>query len=164
MVADGLLTRQRYREVPPRVDYELTERSRDLMPVIGALARWGYDWTWSEPRPGERVEIGAILRAAPGLLSPAKSLDGTLACAVAGERGQDRVYVLTASGGSVTISEDPADAAADATVSGDVATWVRALGPAGDTGGLQFSGDRTLADTLLGELWGAAAAQQRAAA
>src|SRR4026209_2727109 len=26
--------RQRYREVPPRVDYELTERSRELMPVI----------------------------------------------------------------------------------------------------------------------------------
>ena len=47
MVADGLLTRQRYREVPPRVDYELTERSRELMPVLGALARWGYDWTWT---------------------------------------------------------------------------------------------------------------------
>src|SRR5689334_12227808 len=53
MVADGLLTRQRYREVPPRVDYELTERSRELMPVLGALARWGYDWTWGTPRPGE---------------------------------------------------------------------------------------------------------------
>ena len=51
MVADGLLTRQRYREVPPRVDYELTERSRELIPVLGALARWGYDWTWSAPRP-----------------------------------------------------------------------------------------------------------------
>ena len=47
MVADGLLTRQRYREVPPRVDYELTERSRELMPVLGALARWGYDWSWT---------------------------------------------------------------------------------------------------------------------
>ena len=70
MVADGLLTRQRYREVPPRVDYELTERSRELMPVVGALARWGYDWTWTAPRQGEDINIGAIFRLAPGLLSP----------------------------------------------------------------------------------------------
>jgi DNA-binding HxlR family transcriptional regulator len=43
MVADGLLTRQRYREVPPRVDRELTERSRELIPGFGALARWAHD-------------------------------------------------------------------------------------------------------------------------
>ncbi len=66
MVADGLLTRQRYREVPPRVDYELTERARDLLPVVGALARWGYHWAWGPPRPGEAIDIGAILRSAPG--------------------------------------------------------------------------------------------------
>ena len=58
MVADGLLTRQRYREVPPRVDYELTERSRELMPVLGALARWGYDWTWG-PRARVRTSTSA---------------------------------------------------------------------------------------------------------
>jgi hypothetical protein len=164
MVADGLLTRQRYREVPPRVDYELTERSRELMPVIGALARWGYDWTWSEPRTGERVEIGAILRTAPGLLAPAKSVKGTLECFVENERGQDRSYVLTASGGEVTIAEVPADAP-DARVTGSVAAWVRALGPAGDTKALQFTGDRKLADALLGELGTAAAdGRTRAAA
>jgi DNA-binding HxlR family transcriptional regulator len=50
MVADGMLTRKRFREVPPRVDYELTERARELMPVLGELARWGYDWAWSPPR------------------------------------------------------------------------------------------------------------------
>ena len=66
MVADGLLTRQRYREVPPRVDYELTERSRELMPVLGALARWGYDWTWGSPRPGEDVNVGRDLPARAG--------------------------------------------------------------------------------------------------
>ena len=62
MVADGMLTRKRYREVPPRVDYELTPRARDLMPVLGELALWGYRWAWSQPRAGERVDVGAILR------------------------------------------------------------------------------------------------------
>jgi DNA-binding HxlR family transcriptional regulator len=165
MVADGLLTRQRYREVPPRVDYELTERSRELMPVIGALARWGYDWTWSAPRAGERVEIGAILRTAPGLLSPAKSLKGTVACLVEGERGQDRSYALTAANGSVSIDES-ASGAPDAQATGNVKAWVRALGPDGDFSGLNFTGDKALAESLLGGLSTAAqgAARHSAAA
>ncbi len=68
MVADGMLTRKRYREVPPRVDYALTERARDLMPVLGELARWGYEWAWSSPRSSESVDLGAIFRLAPGLI------------------------------------------------------------------------------------------------
>ena len=68
MVADGMLTRQRYREVPPRVDYELTERARELMPILGELARWGYAWAWGSPRASEAVDIGAIFRLAPGLV------------------------------------------------------------------------------------------------
>ena len=70
MVADGMLTRKRYREVPPRVDYELTERARELMPILGELARWGYEWAWSPPRASESVDLGAIFRLAPGLLAP----------------------------------------------------------------------------------------------
>src|ERR1041384_6626866 len=68
MVADGLLTRQRYREVPPRVDYELTERARGLVPVIGALAAWGFAWAWGPPNDDEAIDIGAIFRVIPGLI------------------------------------------------------------------------------------------------
>src|SRR5881394_726509 len=68
MVADGMLTRKRYREVPPRVDYELTERSRELAPVLGELARWGYEWAWGPPRETERVDVGAIFRLIPRAL------------------------------------------------------------------------------------------------
>ena len=157
MVADGLLTRQRYREVPPRVDYELTERSRELMPVIGALARWGYDWTWTAPRPGEDVNIGAIFRAAPGLLEVPAAVSGSVEFVVAAERGTpERAYVLSADQGRVTISEQPAQSP-DARVGGSVGDWINALGPDGDTSGLDISGRAGLAEALLEGFTGAAA-------
>lgn len=39
--ADGLISRTVYAEVPPRVEYQLTERGRTLQPVIEALRIWG---------------------------------------------------------------------------------------------------------------------------
>jgi DNA-binding HxlR family transcriptional regulator len=148
MVADGLLTRQRYREVPPRVDYELTERARDLMPVLGALARWGYEWTWGPPREGEDIDIGAIFRLAPGLVQTPKSVKGTVAIAATGKGGKPRDYVLRARNGSVEV-EEREEANADARVKGSQSAWIAALGPDRDRGGLEISGDRRLVDALL---------------
>jgi hypothetical protein len=157
MVADGLLTRQRYREVPPRVDYELTERSKDLMPVLGALARWGYSWTWSSPKAGEEINIGAIFRLAPGLLAPAPGLRGTTEIAVQPGDGQGpEIYVLTAADGVVTVSERPAEAP-DSRVSGSVDAWVRALGPEADSSELEYSGARELGETMVAGFADAAA-------
>jgi DNA-binding HxlR family transcriptional regulator len=164
MVADGLLTRQRYREVPPRVDYELTERSRELMPVIGALARWGYDWTWTAPRPGEDINIGAIFRLAPGMIEPPAGLEGTVELIVEPEgEAPERHYRLTASRGRVEISENGSEAAPVATVSGSQAAWVHALGPDGSPEDLAFTGNRGLADQILAGFTEAAAAARRAA-
>ena len=161
MVADGLLTRQRYREVPPRVDYELTERSRELMPVLGALARWGYDWTWSAPRSGEEVNIGAIFRLAPGLLEPAAGAEGVVELIVEGEgTTPDRHYVVTAADGEASITERPAEHP-DAQVRGVVSAWVAALGPGGSLDALEHSGSRSLAEAVLS---GFAQAAARAAA
>jgi DNA-binding HxlR family transcriptional regulator len=39
--AAGLLTRTSYPEIPPRVEYALTERGRALRPVVEALHSWG---------------------------------------------------------------------------------------------------------------------------
>jgi DNA-binding HxlR family transcriptional regulator len=36
----GLVRRTIYAEVPPRVEYDLTERGRTLRPVLAALAAW----------------------------------------------------------------------------------------------------------------------------
>jgi hypothetical protein len=164
MVADGLLTRQRYREVPPRVDYELTERARQLMPVVGALARWGFDWAWSAPREGEAVDIGAVLRLAPGMLAPSTGVSGRVECLVERPDADPPVrrYVLSAGSGQVEISEREAEGEADATVTGGEAEWVRALGPDGELGGLEITGDRRLAEEVIARL--VAAATHRVAA
>jgi hypothetical protein len=163
MVADGLLTRQRYREVPPRVDYELTERSRDLMPVIGALARWGYDWTWSAPRPGEDINVGAVFRLAPGLIETPAGMEGSVDLIVEGEGDvPERRYRLTASQGRVEINESAEAEGAAAVVTGARDAWVRALGPEGSSDSLSFSGNRGLADAVLGAFTGAAAARRAA--
>jgi DNA-binding HxlR family transcriptional regulator len=39
--AAGLVSRSTYAEVPPRVEYALTEQGRALRPVVNALRRWG---------------------------------------------------------------------------------------------------------------------------
>ena len=38
---DGLVQRTIYPEVPPRVEYRLTDEGRTLEPVISALKAWG---------------------------------------------------------------------------------------------------------------------------
>jgi DNA-binding HxlR family transcriptional regulator len=152
MVADGMLTRKRYREVPPRVDYELTERARELMPILGELARWGYEWAWSPPRASESVDLGAIFRLAPGLLlRPAAT--GTVEFDVDGPDAR-AAYTFTVAEDSVAVEERSADGA-DARVIGTTAAWIKAFSPERDRGGLELSGDLQLAGTLLDGLLGA---------
>jgi DNA-binding HxlR family transcriptional regulator len=152
MVADGMLTRKRYREVPPRVDYELTERAQELMPILGELARWGYQWAWGTPRPSESIDIGAIFRLAPGLLNGTPGARGTIELTVVdGRDGAPAQYSVTLSSEHATVSERPADRP-DATVSGTIAGWVQAFSPAGDRSALRTTGSRELASALLDEL------------
>lgn len=40
---DGYVTRTIYPEVPPRVEYALTERAKSLIPYINALIGWALE-------------------------------------------------------------------------------------------------------------------------
>lgn len=49
---DGILKRTVYAEVPPRVEYELTDFGRTLIPALEEIARWGRDLS---SREGELI-------------------------------------------------------------------------------------------------------------
>ena len=40
--ADGLVSRKVYAEMPPRVEYALTDRGRSFLPVLRQLLDWAY--------------------------------------------------------------------------------------------------------------------------
>jgi DNA-binding HxlR family transcriptional regulator len=44
LVEHRILERRRYQERPDRFEYRLTDKGRDLFPVLMALMRWGDTW------------------------------------------------------------------------------------------------------------------------
>lgn len=39
--ADGLVHREEYPQIPPKVEYSLTERGKTLIPILDAMCEWG---------------------------------------------------------------------------------------------------------------------------
>lgn len=37
----GLITKKSFAEMPPRVEYRLTRKGRDLLPILRSMADWG---------------------------------------------------------------------------------------------------------------------------
>jgi hypothetical protein len=124
------------------------------MPVLGELARWGYEWAWSSPRGSEAIDLGAIFRLAPGLVRGSESA-GTVQFLVTGDDA-DRApaYAFTVTDGPITLEEGEAEWA-DARVSGDRTAWIAAFSPDHDRRGLSVNGDAKLAGVVLDGLAGA---------
>ena len=47
--AAGIIVKSSFAEVPPRVEYRLTQKGIDLLPVIDCMAEWGDKYTELTP-------------------------------------------------------------------------------------------------------------------
>lgn len=68
---DGIVVRTVHAEVPPRVDYELTELGRSLKPVLIAMRNWGAEYARSQDEAMAQtlgqVQCDATAQAAPAI-------------------------------------------------------------------------------------------------
>ncbi|HSV38981.1 MAG TPA: helix-turn-helix domain-containing protein [Nocardioidaceae bacterium] len=66
LVAEGILVPRQYHRGPSRYEYRLTEKGRDLLPVLIAMTCWSERWRPLNPAEGklavhERLkELGAV--------------------------------------------------------------------------------------------------------
>ncbi len=175
MAALGLLTRERFKEMPPRVELELTDAGCELIPIAQELARWGMRHLWSPPQPRERVDLDALLRLLPALVDDLPELHyGSIETVVTGaEPPIRRLYEI--GGGRLAAADlahaEKSDAEADhrlrsegthgeaahaspasTVIEGDEQAWIAALGPTRDHTGLSIAGDESLAERILDAL------------
>jgi len=66
LVQEGILARRPYQEHPLRHEYVLTDKGRDLLPVIVGLGRWALKWTAGPGQPPRflHTRCGAEVAAA----------------------------------------------------------------------------------------------------
>ena len=86
LVDHGVLRRVAYHEHPPRSEYRLTDKGRDLWHVITAMRQWGDRWAAPD---GPQVETrhtscGHIVTAVPSCSHCGKPLDARSVTAIPG--------------------------------------------------------------------------------
>jgi DNA-binding HxlR family transcriptional regulator len=67
LVETGVLARELYNERPPRYEYRLTDKGRDLWGVITAMRQWGDRWAAPDGPPIEIVHesCGHVVQVVP---------------------------------------------------------------------------------------------------
>lgn len=40
LISDGLVARKQYDEIPPRVEYSLTEKGKSVVPILQSICKW----------------------------------------------------------------------------------------------------------------------------
>lgn len=56
--ADGLILRREYPQIPPKVEYSLSDRGKSLMPILDQMCEWGEQNRQPKPEdPCDRKEL-----------------------------------------------------------------------------------------------------------
>jgi len=57
---EGIVARRTFSEVPPRVEYTLTEKGRALVPIVDSMRRYGTAWLGAQDDCGEPAETAEL--------------------------------------------------------------------------------------------------------
>jgi DNA-binding HxlR family transcriptional regulator len=149
--AAGLVERRMFREVPPRVEYNLTPKGQTLETVLEAIGRWGYEHLLSDTVP-EGFDLDQFL----GSLTRGQRVASPSATIALHLRDvPDGLRYLELAGEGCLIRTEPRTPPA-ATLTTDVKTWFGlvtgqvSFEAAERAGRLQVEGDRALASQLPG--------------
>jgi len=83
----GVVERRRYQSAPPRYEYLLTDKGRDLYPVIATLVAWGDKWLAGADGPPALIvhtECGCVTTAKTVCAQCGGELDARTATAAPG--------------------------------------------------------------------------------
>ena len=64
MERDGLVARRVHAEVPPRVEYALTEKGRAIVPIFESMRAYGTEWLGAAGTCSEAPEVELTIAAA----------------------------------------------------------------------------------------------------
>ena len=55
LITDGIVTRRSYDEIPPRVEYSLTEKGESVVPVLIRIAEWAFPYFKENTEDGQAI-------------------------------------------------------------------------------------------------------------
>src|ERR1700694_4657591 len=86
LVENGVLKRVPYQDHPPRSEYRLTDKGRDLWAVLTSMRQWGDRWAAPNGAPVEVVHAacGHVSSAVPVCSECGETLDARVVHAIAG--------------------------------------------------------------------------------
>ncbi len=144
----SVITREYFRELPPRVEYSLTERGRDLEPLLEAIAGWGMRYMMDSDVPCAHVDLELFFFHLPRFFcaDKAKGITGVVEVALEGEGGG--TWWVSLEDGCCSVHKEPATFPA-ARIACDVDTWVELMAvhrdPVKLAASVRIEGDASLA-------------------